>query len=407
MDISSRVRLFNLFLRGATIGLKFALSIIIINELGVEEYGTFGIFQSTVIIMTFIVGFDFYSFSSREILKKEAKPFSFYFKHQLLFYLLSYFFVIPFSFFLVKLDIVEKEHLFLFILILVAEHLSQELYRILILLKKSIVGTMVLFLRSGIWIIVLYVLWQINFVAKNINALLILWLFGAAFSLVVGFRKTNFTWVKELDFDWIKKGIVIALPFFVGTIMYKLIEFSGRYFLKFYFSDKEVGIFTFFSSISNILFVFVQTIVIIEIYPRLLESRKKNFREFMIVFKVYKKQLLQYTFLGIILSSVFIYPLLLFMNKTVLLSNIISYFVLLIAMSFFCVSFISHYALYSYSRDFQILKATAIGFTINIVASFLLIPTYGVLGASIAQVLSFLSLFISKLYFWKIYKENL
>ena len=61
----------NLTLRGITILLKFALSVIVIKELSVADYGVFGLFQSTIVILTFIIGFDFYTFSSREILKKK------------------------------------------------------------------------------------------------------------------------------------------------------------------------------------------------------------------------------------------------------------------------------------------------------------------------------------------------
>ena len=72
-------RLINLVLRAITIALKLLLSILVIKKLSIEDYGIFGLFQSTIIIMTFIVGFDFFSFSAREMLKDDAKEFNFYF----------------------------------------------------------------------------------------------------------------------------------------------------------------------------------------------------------------------------------------------------------------------------------------------------------------------------------------
>ena len=138
----------NLTLRGITILLKFALSVIVIKELSVADYGVFGLFQSTIVILTFIIGFDFYTFSSREILKKNAKTFSFYFINQLVFHLLGYIFILPFTYFIFKLGIIDLKYASLFIVILISEHLSQELYRILIILNKTVVATMVLFFRS-------------------------------------------------------------------------------------------------------------------------------------------------------------------------------------------------------------------------------------------------------------------
>ena len=100
-------KVINLVLRGITVLLKFALSIIVIKELSVEDYGVFGLFQSTIIILTFIIGFDFYTFSSREILKKNTKSFSFYFTNQLVFHLLVYIFILPFTYFVFKLGIID------------------------------------------------------------------------------------------------------------------------------------------------------------------------------------------------------------------------------------------------------------------------------------------------------------
>tara|TARA_B110000259_G_scaffold110246_1_gene126045 strand:- start:386 stop:613 length:228 start_codon:yes stop_codon:yes gene_type:complete len=70
----------------------------------------------------------------------------------------------------------------------------------------------------------------------------------------------------------------------------------------------------------------------------------------------------------------------------------------------YCFSYITHYALYTYKRDIDILKATILGFIFNIVFSFILIPIYGVLGAAIAQFIAFFIMFIIKYYYWRKYK---
>jgi len=394
-------RLINLSLRGLTILLKFVLSILIIKELSLEDYGIFGLFQSSIIILSFIVGFDFYTFSSREILKKDAKPVNYYFTNQLVFHLFAYIVILPLSYFIFYSGIIDFKYFVLFILILVSEHLSQEIYRILIILNKSVIATTVLFFRSGLWIIALYIVWNQNYLSKSIDSILILWLIGAIISVILGFNFLNLKKLKKLDVKWILLGVKVALPFFIGTIFYKLIEFSGRYFLIFFYGESEVGVFTFFTSIANILFVFVQTIVIIERYPKLIEAKEKGKELFLVSLKVFNKEIIQYSMAGFVLSIVFIYPLLWFLDKIELFESFISYIILLISSLMFCLSFISHYALYSYKRDFYILKATTFGLMINLVMSFLLIPRYSVLGASIAQLAAFFSMFVLKVYFWK------
>ncbi len=400
-------RLVNLILRGATILLKFALSIIVIKELSVEDYGVFGLFQSTIIILTFIVGFDFYTFSSREILKKEAKSFSFYFANQIVFHLIAYVVILPLTYFIFALDIIDFKYFSLFIFILISEHLSQEFYRVLIILNKTVVATTVLFLRSGIWIIALYFFWNQKILEANINSILTFWLVGAVLSVLVGFKFLKLKRTNKLDFKWILIGMKIAFPFFLGTIFYKFIEFSGRYFLDFYYTKEEVGVYSFFTSIANILFVFVQTIVIIELYPKLLESKKFGSSEFSKLLNIFSKQIIQYSIAGFTLSIIFIYPLLWFLDKTILFSSIFSYILLLFSTLCFCFSFIYHYALYVYKKDLEILKATFISFIFNIVFSYLLIPSFGVLGAAISQLLAFSILLTIKFNYWKKHKHKI
>ena len=181
--------------------------------------------------------------------------------------------------------------------------------------------------------------------------------------------------INKINFKWIIYGIKVSLPFFIGTILYKIIEFSGRYFLSFYHSETEVGVYTFFTSISNILFVFVQTIVIIELYPKLIKAKNIGQEEFFLTLKTFKKQIIQYSIIGIVLSIICIYPLLWFLDKTALFESVSSYLLLLVSTLFFCLSFISHYALYVNKMDLDILKATIISFIFNISLSFV-IPSW-------------------------------
>mgnify|MGYP001257675029 FL=1 len=397
----------NLFLRGATILLKFLLSILVIKKLNIEEYGVFGLFQSTVIISTFILGFDFYNFTSREILKENAKPFSYYFMNQIAFHLFVYIFIIPLTYFVFISAVIDSNYLWLFVLILIPEHLSQELYRLLIILNKSVAATTILFLRSGGWVLLLYLLWTQKTLTVNVNSILLLWLFGAILSVLFGFKFVKLKKINKIDFKWMLKGIKIAFPFFIGTILYKIIEFSGRYFLSFYHSETEVGVYTFFTSISNILFVFVQTIVIIELYPKLIKAKNIDTKEFFATLKVFKMQIKRYSIIGIVLSIICIYPLLWFLDKTVLFQSVVSYLLLLVSTLFFCFSFISHYALYVNKKDIEILKATIISFIFNILLSFILIPKFGVVGAAVAQLSTFIIMYVIKLTYWNKHKLKL
>ena len=203
----------NIFLRGTTVLLKFILSVLVIKKLSIEEFGVFGLFQSTIIISTFILGFDFYNFTSREILKENAKSVSYYFINQLAFHLVVYILIVPLTFFVFISGIIHANYLWLFVLILISEHLSQELYRLLIILNKSVAATTLLFLRSGLWVLFLYFFWTQNILTVNINSILFLWLLGAISSVLLGFKFANLNTINKINFKWIIYGVKVSLPF--------------------------------------------------------------------------------------------------------------------------------------------------------------------------------------------------
>ncbi len=363
--------------------------------------GVFGIFQTTVMLMIYILGFDFYTYNTRELLKKEKEgdP-SFYIGNQMVFHGAVYLLVLPCSLFLFFYDVIDTEYLLYFYAILVAEHLSQEIYRILIVLKKSVVASLTLFLRAGLWILALYLVWSFNWSSQTIKDIFILWAIGGAISIIVGVFHIPLSFKFKIDFSWIEKGIKVATPFLVATLFYKVIEFSGRYFLDFYTSKEEVGIFTFYSGISNAMFVLVQSTVIIVMSPYLIESVNEGVEAFRKVYKDYQKQILYVTGAGFLLASLGIYPVLHYLNNELLTKNIAIFFILLLAVVFFCFSYIPHYGLYSYHKDKSLLWSSVIGAIVIIVANFALVPEFGVFGAAVAQALSMFVLFICKLFFY-------
>ena len=251
----------NVFLRGLTLFLKFSLTILLIRYFSVEDYGLFSLIQSTVIILTFVVGLDYYNFSHREMIRSEFKDFNLHLNQQLLIYFIAYLAVIPLAYFL--LSTLRLENYLILILLVIAEHLSQEFYRILVILNKTIIATLILFFRSGMWIIILWVLINIESIQINLQYVLYLWLLGCVASILYALKNIRFTINLKLQKSVIRDGLLQSIPFFVGTLFFKILEYSGRYFLTYYFDNEKVGVFSFFSNISNILFVVVQTVVFI------------------------------------------------------------------------------------------------------------------------------------------------
>ncbi len=392
----SRDRVLNLLFRVLTVIAKFALSLIVVKNLGVSELGVYGIFQTTVLLLIYVLGFDFYTYNAREITRIYSRPLIFYLSNQFTFHAIAYLIVLPLTLFLFMGNVVEKEYILLFYLVLVSEHISQELYRILVIIKKATLASLSLFVRSGLWVAVLFLVWSYGWSEKGLTLIFWLWFAGALISIVIALINLDFKGKFEVDWSWIKKGIRTSAPFFLATIFYKVIEFSGRYFLDFFWTKSEVGVFTFFSSVSNALFVLVHSTVIIVMSPYLLEAANLGKDDFRIVFAKFRKQLLASTAVGLVLAILFIYPLLGFMDSEPLSENLLAYFLLLLAVTFFCLSYLPHYHLYAFKEDKYLLKAAVIGASFNILVNSLLVPWIGITGAAASQLISMFLLFLAK-----------
>lgn len=390
----------NLCYRGLTIIAKFLLSIIIVKELSVTELGVYGIFQTTITLLIYLLGADFYTYNARELIKNDQKSLDYYIGNQLVFHGLIYIIVLPLSLLIFFYNVIDTNYIIYFYSILVLEHISQEIYRILIVLKKSVISSLTLFLRAGLWIMVLCLFWQMGWGKTEIEYIFKFWIIGSMLSVIIGVWHLNFKPVFKIDFKWIKTGVRMATPFLIATVFYKVIEFSGRYFIDFYWTKAEVGIFTFFSGISNAMFVFVQSMVIIVMSPYLIESSNKGKSEFNKVFRDYKKRIITTTIIGFVLACICIYPLLLFVDNEELLQNMLAFVLLLLAVAFFCFSYIPHYGLYVYHKDRALLICSIFGAIAIVILNFLLVPKYGINGAAIAQVLSMFILFATKWYMY-------
>ena len=109
---------------------------------------------------------------------------------------------------------------------------------------------------------------------STIKHILIMWNMGAFAAVVLSILyikvlklgKIN----KPVNWIWVKKGLVISTPFFISTIAYKIIDFSNRYFIDGLLTKSDVGIFTFFNTISNTVHILVFTGIIMSSYTLML-----------------------------------------------------------------------------------------------------------------------------------------
>ena len=401
----------NLALRGITLGSKFLLSIYLVKFLSLEANGEYGIFVATISMLTYVLGLDFYSYNNREILQEKSSESGKKIKNQFVLFTLVYLIILPLLYVFGLFDFIGQKYILLFYLILIFDHISIELYRLLVVFSKPIQANMNLFLRTGIWILVLIFAWHNYFEdLKNLNSVFNLWLVGSFISVIYSIFSLStvgisIPWKEKIETKWILKGLKIALPFFIATLSYKIIQFADRYMVEFYLGTKQTGIYYFFSNISMLIETFVQTTVVMVYSPKLIASLKKD-KPFQIdIFNTFSKEIIIYSVLAVVSVCAIIYPLLHVVEKTELFLSISVFFVMVTTRFIFNISLIYHFKLYVAKKDSLIMTSTLFAVLVNISLNFILIPFYGLIGGALATLISMLVMMCFKLFYAKKYEH--
>ncbi|MES9692246.1 oligosaccharide flippase family protein [Bacillus toyonensis] len=298
----------NLVIRGLTLLSRFILIFFIAKYLTPNDLGVFGIFSVTINLSVLLIGLDFYMYSTREIINSPKDSHVEIIKNQFLFHILSYCIFLPVLSLVFYLDILESKYIVIFLLLVIFEHISQELYRIYSALEKPIIANVLLFIRSASWIYILIFLFIFNQESRNLDLIWTFWLAGSFVSIVCGVlwlkNQLDFNCIKNINFKWIQEGLIRAIPFFIATVALKGIEFSDRYILKFYYGDGMVGIYTFFINISNVIPVFIFSGISMFLYPKIIRFyNEKKYNEY---YRTLKKMTLYSTCSAVALSIIMI-----------------------------------------------------------------------------------------------------
>lgn len=395
----------NLGIRGLTMVGKFLLVYFLANQLTVEQYGVWGIFTTSIALSLYVVGLDFYTYSTRRILDYPIPDRSPMLRDQLLFYFISYLVIFPLLGLLFVFKVIEWKFALYFYLILIFEHLAQETYRTFVVFSKPIIANIILFLRTGSWAFLLLILWSNGADSlRSLKAVYVFWLGGgisAAIVALIFLSRLKFKPVRHIpvDWKWIKQGIRVSLIFFIGTVGYKIIEFADRYFIDYYHTKEDVGIYTFYANMCNIVETFVHTAVIIIFSPRLIETFHKSNYDYRKTLAQFAKQVVLATLLIGVALSLLIIPLLEKLHDGEYMHDYNTFLVLVVSKMVLNLSLIFHYILYVRKNDFPIIKATVFASVINILLNFILIPSMNIMGAALATLISFLIVMVMKMYY--------
>jgi len=398
-----KTSLFNLLLRGSTLVSRFVLLMFLARYLTPEDLGIWGLMNVTIVMSLYFLGLDFYVFNTRELLAHDDKQRVMLIRDQIVFHGIMYLIVLPILLGVFVFKFISWQYIGWFYLILVLEHLSQEAARLLTTLFRPVMANLVLFFRSGAWIYAVVATAYLKEDLRGLETIWAGWAIGVAISIIIAIYILRFLPWSEIknspiNWKWIKSGTTVALPFLLATMSMVGIQYIDRYFIQHFWGEAEVGFYTFYAQIANVIFVFIFTGINMILYPKIIESFQKGmFDKYRALMKKMSVGIVGGIVILSVLAAALINPLLVILDRQEYTQYSHIFYILLVSVAFLTISFIPHYALFVRKKDKAIVGSSIAALIMAGIANFILVPLYGLTGAAYAAVISMATMFLGKL----------
>ena len=211
------LRAANVALRMLASGSRFALVILLARLMEPAQIGLYGLFTATVGFSMLAIGGDYYTYSQRELIAVPRERWGFVLQHQALATGFLYLALLPPQLLIFGFDLLPMSLALWFFVLLVVEHVAQEINRLLVAMQRPLVASWVLFLRMGAWVwAVLPIMW-LDPAARNLSALFLAWLIGGMVAIAVGlqviWRAVRPWQAFSVDWPWLLRGFKVGLLF--------------------------------------------------------------------------------------------------------------------------------------------------------------------------------------------------
>lgn len=278
--VSRSTRLINIGLRGATLLTRFLLVFFLARYLDPAALGYYGLFAATVGYAIYFVGLDFYTYLSREIVHAAPEQRGRMLKGQLALSVLLYLVLSPLGLWLLILYDWPLYLVYWFVPVLVLEHVNQELFRLLIALSEQLAASVLLFIRQGAWVLVMMLLMYLDGSARHLQLVMGLWVLAGVVAACLGLYKLRHLpvggWGLAVDWQWVRKGVVVSAWFLLATLALRGIQTFDRYWLEALGGITMVAPYVLLMGIAGTLLAFLDAAVFAFAYPVLIQLHHRQ-----------------------------------------------------------------------------------------------------------------------------------
>lgn len=403
MQVLNSARLINVSLRGVTLVSKFLLIFFLARFLEPEELGLYGLVAATIGYALYLLGLDFYTYSTRALLQHERSEWGALLKSQGALMLVLYLLCMPLLLLLFIMDVLPWHVAGLFMALLVLEHMNQELMRLLVAVSEPLLASCTLFLRSGAWAVVVVALMFIEPELRTLHSVLVAWCVGGLAALVLAATRLVALrlggWSERIDWAWIYTGIKVAFPLLIATLAIRGVFTLDRYWFEALAGLEVLGAYILYIGIANAMMSFLDAGVFSFSYPRLIRAyQQQNASEY----RQELRKLFLYTCVVAagfsVIALLTIHFLLGWLGKQLYIEQQGMFPWILLATLLYALGMVPHYALYAQSRDRPIIHSHIAGLVGFVLTTWLISLRWPDIAVPLGLCLAFVLIL-----FWKSY----
>lgn len=401
----------NLTLRGLTLISKFVLIFLLARYLEPVEVGLYGLLTATILFAIYPLGFDFYTFTTREIITTPRNQWLGLLKNQAVLFALLYAVFLPLFLLIFFWGLLPWYLAIFFFALLISEHLGQEANRLLVAISHPLLAGLVLFVRSGLWVLLLVPLLVWYPQTRQLEWVLGLWLVFGLLALIIAsiplLKLDRSSLQSRVNWLWLKKGLKVAIPFLVATLAVRFVFTADRYFVESLAGLEVVAAYVLFIGIANAMMSFLDAGVFVFYYPKMIKAaQEKNQAAFSQALRQMSLQVIVICILFSVISLITINPLLHWLDRA-LYSEYVAFLPwLLLAFSINALSMLPHYCLYAAQKDRSIILPHLIAPFIFL-GSLFLFQSLNVFAVIYALLCTMVWLVLSKAIYWHLVKKQI
>lgn len=350
------IRFVNVFARLSTLASKFGFLFFIAKFLKTSEVGQYGLISAAVIYAVGFVGLEFHVYSNRKLIVSPDVHKGFILKNTVVLYFFSYATSFPLLSLLFFFEFLPFNHLVIFYFLVMVEHFSLELYRILTALSRNLSASIILFIKSALWFFLIAPLLAFSEIYQNLQTILVFWLLGGTLASCYGLYKLKdlvcLAVSAPINKNWIINGLKKTLLFYFSTIFVVLMLTADRFLIQHLGGLMQVAPYVIFIGVANAMISLVEAGVFVFYYPKLIAiASSSNYLKFKRLYKKMAMQAISAFLLLAIIATIFSTIAFSYIDNVVYINSENILFIILLSSFFKILSMIPQYALTAFRRD--------------------------------------------------------